>query len=254
MTKAVYVAILGFSFCCAGSALAEPIPDIMINGSDDPVAAAVGTAVDVSIALDPQEAEGVAGDWWLFASTPLGPAYYNTRGGRQGWNLGINTSAQGPLRSVGPIGVRPFPILAEGEHHLFFAVDLVRNGVADNLMFMDEVVVDGIAGEGSDSTGLWNGAWAGDTGVAGEISLLLYQSGTDLSGTGSWTASPCVEEGTASGTIDGEQVDFIVQFDGLQFGVYHGTLTPDHTAMSGNYEIDGGECDGETGTWELSKQ
>ena len=101
-----------------------------------------------------------------------------------------------------------------------------------------------------DITGTWSGSWASSNGINnGNISAVLTQSGTSVIGTLSITGSPCISNGSVSGTVSGNNVSFGI-ISGSDTVEYNATYTS--TSMSGTYSVTTGACAGDTGTFSLS--
>jgi hypothetical protein len=99
--------------------------------------------------------------------------------------------------------------------------------------------------------GTWNGAYesTSDPGSTGTFVLDWTQTGSALSGTISVTNTPCVAEGTITGTTDGTTITFgAVQ--GAYSIAYEGTVSGD--TMSGTYSSP--SCGNAAGTWTANKQ
>jgi len=52
-----------------------PVVSIKANGSDGPVTIAPGDALSVVISLDSGDFLGKNADWWVYASSPMGPPH-----------------------------------------------------------------------------------------------------------------------------------------------------------------------------------
>ena len=253
MKKALTAALLAALWLIAGTAAAEPLTDIKVNGSDGPITVNTGEAVTVTISLDPQESAGLSGDWFVYATTPDGLFSYWPFGGRAGWLEDTYAVVASPLFTLDSYEVEPFVITDPGEYHFFFGVDLQPNFYADAPTSPAEAVVIAETG-GADSalTGLWGGAWANDDGtLGGDLDMYFFQSGNQIRGNGDLDGSPCFGKGSASGTISGTQVIFAFLFEGDQFAVYRGNLNPAGTNLNGTYEVANGACAGETGVWSM---
>jgi hypothetical protein len=101
-------------------------------------------------------------------------------------------------------------------------------------------------------SGLWQGTWRSNQGVGGSVSLSITHSGSSLSGLISFGNSPCFSNGTISGGFSGTTLIFTFVFPGNPATVSSsGYYTA--SSMSGTYATRGGLCDGDTGSYSLTK-
>jgi YVTN family beta-propeller protein len=118
----------------------NPVPDIKAKGSDGPVDLALGETLSVTIALDPGIYPGVQADWWVLANTPFGFYYKNLS---FGWQPGLSVTHQGPLFNLTPpLEVLNTSGLPTGNYTFYFGVDGNMNGILDQPLFYDSVMVD----------------------------------------------------------------------------------------------------------------
>lgn len=112
---------------------------------------------------------------------------------------------------------------------------------------------DPVTPAGAGITGNWSGSWASNFGMGGDIEFAPQQSGTAVTGNATMTGSPCFSGGSVTGTVSGASVAIGVLAGAGQQVDLAGTVAPDGTAMGGNYTVSGGLCDGDSGTWELTR-
>jgi hypothetical protein len=110
----------------------------------------------------------------------------------------------------------------------------------------------GNTGGASAATGTWTGMWLSHTGVGGSATLELSQTGSSgLSGTISFTDSPCFSSGAVTATVTGDMFLATVTAGGIEVTI-DGTLTGGQ--ISGTYDaISAGACTGDTGTFSASQ-
>jgi hypothetical protein len=99
--------------------------------------------------------------------------------------------------------------------------------------------------------GIWGGEYVSTStpGSTGTFILDWTQTGSALSGTISVTNTPCVSEGTITGTVEGSQITFGA-VEGAYSIAYEGTVSGD--SMSGTYSSP--SCGNAAGTWQAAKQ
>lgn len=102
-------------------------------------------------------------------------------------------------------------------------------------------------------TGTWQGTWRSVTGQGGSVTISMTQSGNSLSGTASVTGSPCFTTGSLSGSVSGNTVVFGMAFGGGQQANYNGAVSTSGTSASGTHSVSGGACNGDTGSWNVTK-
>ncbi|MEO6043219.1 MAG: hypothetical protein ABIQ47_04775, partial [Tepidiformaceae bacterium] len=98
--------------------------------------------------------------------------------------------------------------------------------------------------------GTWTGTWkSGATSDNGTVKIDWKQSGQQLAGTIVVSNTPCVGNGTITGTVTGATIAFgAVQ--GATTIAYTGTVSG--KAISGTYKADA-SCGNATGTWSATK-
>ncbi len=101
-----------------------PVPDIKINGADEPVTLSEGSSISVTISLDPGKYEGQKADWWIVAKSSL-PFPYNRMSYiyPTGWETGINLSDQKSLSNIDSLEVLNTESLSSGSYIFYFVVD-----------------------------------------------------------------------------------------------------------------------------------
>jgi hypothetical protein len=102
-------------------------------------------------------------------------------------------------------------------------------------------------------TGNWSGSWLSTTtGRSGNLTFDLTQTGLDISGTFSRSGSACFTSGDISGSINGENVTLSALFTGSLRVDFEGTVV--ESQMDGSYQVSGGACADDSGTWTVTKQ
>ncbi len=118
-----------------GRALADPVPDIKINGVDEITTIATGTTFSATIQLDAAELAGELADWWIIAETPMGWYYYeypHMWHGAGSSMAGLLPAYQGPLFNLTePLEVLRTTGLPTGQYAFYFGVDTLVNGALD---------------------------------------------------------------------------------------------------------------------------
>ena len=132
----------------SSASLQGPVANIQINGSDGPLDMSIADPLSITIALDPKSQNGLNGDWWIVASTPMGLYYYDVSGAVRVWSSGLSATYQGPLFSIHqmalPDGSSTFPEMISGTYIFYFGVDMNMNGLLDSgplFLFYDSVKV-----------------------------------------------------------------------------------------------------------------
>ena len=127
-----------------GRALADPVPDIKINGVDEITTLATGATFSATIQLDAAEQAGEPADWWIIAETPMGWYYYEYPDMWHGAGsmAGLLPAYQGPLFNLTePLEVLRATGLPTGQYTFYFGVDTLVNGALDG----DSLFYDGTA-------------------------------------------------------------------------------------------------------------
>ena len=128
------VCILSFMFVILSSpAYAAPVPDIKANNVDSVISLTTTDTLTLTASLDAGTSEGVNADWWVVASTPFGWYYYVHP---DQWYYApdlsyVQPAHQGPLFTLGPVGVLNTSGLPPGTYTAYFGVDTVMNGQLD---------------------------------------------------------------------------------------------------------------------------
>jgi hypothetical protein len=103
-----------------------------------------------------------------------------------------------------------------------------------------------------DVTGTWTGTWMSSTGMGGDVSATLTQTGADVEGTMTIDGSPCFSVGNVSGTVSGNRISTGAFFSGDSRVNFNGTVVGD--SISGTYEaVRAGACTGDQGTFSLDR-
>ena len=102
-----------------------------------------------------------------------------------------------------------------------------------------------------DLSGSWSGTWSQSGVVQGAVSTTFVQAGNALSGNVMITNSPCVTDGTITGTVTQSGASFgaVVGPDEITFTA----TTVSESEMSGTWEVGAGACSGGEGTFSLEK-
>jgi len=110
--------------------IAFPVTDIKANTSDGPLSLRSAEQMLVTIGLAPGNADGAIADWWLAAETLYGWFFFNAATGT--WQPTSTAALQEPLTDLSThLEVLRASGLAGGTYTLYFGVDTVPNGVAD---------------------------------------------------------------------------------------------------------------------------
>lgn len=117
-----------------------PVPDIKINGMDDPPNVPEGTTTNVTVSLDPGDAQGVQSDWWIWVQRPSGGKWWYVH--PTGWQ-----QSQDPLRA-GAIGLRTLNnvnlfdgALPRGTWEFTFAIDALDGVYGEDYVDRVDIVV-----------------------------------------------------------------------------------------------------------------
>jgi len=116
-----------------------PIPDIQVNGSDEPITLSQSDTLTVTVTLDNNDRTDNA-DWWLAADTPFGLWFFTF----EGWTDNWQPVYQGPLFYLDPYEVFSTSCsgLEEGTYIFYFGVDTNMDGdVTWNSLYCDTMVV-----------------------------------------------------------------------------------------------------------------
>ena len=117
-----------------------PVPDIKVNGSDDPVTVTTDTPISITVSLDPGDYDGQSSDWWVAADSPFGWYYFDNAISKD-WLPGQEVTHQGPLFNLSAYEVLN-RMLPEGTYRFYFGVDLNPNGIIDSSsLYYDSVSV-----------------------------------------------------------------------------------------------------------------
>jgi|GEM_PF-5592859 len=122
------------------TAVIDPIPDIMVNGSDGPVTITSGDDVKVYLSLAGGKELGNNADWWVLADTPFNWYYFNLPS--MIFKPGLKVTFKGPLFDLPPFEVLDTVALPLGNYTFYFGVDMIMNGSLDlGSMYFDSVNV-----------------------------------------------------------------------------------------------------------------
>ena len=98
--------------------------------------------------------------------------------------------------------------------------------------------------------GAWEGTWTSVNGPTGTVEVEFERAGNTLSGTITIGGTPCLSQGTITGTVDGNNV---------AFGSVNAPDSIDFTAqlaaknLTGTYSVGMGACAGDSGAFALDK-
>lgn len=140
-----FIGIFIFTFCFLSFvALAQPIPDIKVNGSDGPVSVSTVETLSATVQLQALDWLGVNSDYWCVAQTPFAAPgnwyHYNVTLGA--WQEGFSVSLQGTLGDLSPpLEVLNMTGLPPGNYVFYFGVDNSMNAVWDGEQHYDSVEV-----------------------------------------------------------------------------------------------------------------
>jgi len=138
-----------------------PIPDIKINGSDDPVTLSQSDTLSITVALN-NNGQTDNADWWLAADTPFGLYFFTFDGWTDAWVPGYQ-GALFYLDSLELLRGTPSEILPTnmpGTYTLYFGVDTVMDGnVTWDSVYYDSVVVNVEEEPSSEFFTAWDGVY-----------------------------------------------------------------------------------------------
>jgi hypothetical protein len=117
-------------------------PDVRINGEAGPLTLAAGSALVVTISMNPGSYEGYPMDWWVVASAAAGMYYLN---GSLVWTPASGLGDLQPVYQGGLMGVQSYTVLSiaslpAGTYVFYFGVD-THNGVLDPDVVYDSATV-----------------------------------------------------------------------------------------------------------------
>jgi len=100
--------------------------------------------------------------------------------------------------------------------------------------------------------GTWNGTYesTSDPAATGTFTIEFTQTGPTLTGTISVQNTPCITEGTITGSLNGDKIAFGAVKGATQTIAYTGTVSGDR--MSGTYSAPA--CGNATGTWKAARR
>ena len=106
-------------------------------------------------------------------------------------------------------------------------------------------------------TGSWAGTWVSGEYLVlfGKLSANLSQSGSNITGTASFTGSACFSSGSIIGTITGNTLSGSIALGGSQTLSITAIVNAAATSINGNYTLRGGSCapNGDAGIFLLTK-
>jgi hypothetical protein len=120
----------------------SPAVDIRANGHQGPLIVSEGTAISVSVGMDPGPYASQEADWWAVVNTPFtAPANWFSYIFPAGWTQGILRTALAPLFPISSFEVY-HSTLPVGDYRFYFAVDPPDGKVTADLMDFIDVRVD----------------------------------------------------------------------------------------------------------------
>jgi len=122
-----------------------PEPDIKANGADGPVNIRPSDRLSITVELDAGNRSGENADWWAVRVSDIAPFDVHSLvfiGETLSWIPGISVTYQGSLFNLPPFEVSVMSDLPLGRIYTFyFGVDTNMNGVVDDPLYYDSVVV-----------------------------------------------------------------------------------------------------------------
>ena len=109
----------------------------------------------------------------------------------------------------------------------------------------------GPTGAQGEMHGAWQGTWRSSVlGRGGAANASFSHIGGNLTGTVTISGSPCLVTGAVTGSVNGDNVTFgaVSGSHGIRFTAVLGTA-----ALTGNYNVNAGQCQGDFGTFTLTK-
>lgn len=116
-----------------------PTPELMVNGSDNPVVLEQPETLMATVRLDPGSFNSQLADWWVAASTPFG--WFHLDSSDWQWKPGLVVTYQGPLIEINPREVLSISNLPKGEYTIYFGVDTYPDGSISDSIVYDSVIV-----------------------------------------------------------------------------------------------------------------
>jgi hypothetical protein len=106
-----------------------------------------------------------------------------------------------------------------------------------------------------DVTGTWTGTWASSNGInTGDIDATLVQTGGAVTGSVSFTGSPCFAGGPITGIVSGDTINASLIAGGIQVDLSGAVSGSGNDMMNGTYDtVSAGACTGDTGTITLTR-
>jgi len=117
-----------------------PIPDLKIDSQDDNITISIGNQVACTFSLDPGSCSGKDADWWFFVDTDSGVRFFFD-GLKGRWVTKEIPALQKPLCDFPYQLIRHQVIDLKGTHTFYCGVDLIQDGMLDELNYLDSVRV-----------------------------------------------------------------------------------------------------------------
>jgi hypothetical protein len=106
-----------------------------------------------------------------------------------------------------------------------------------------------------DATGTWNGTWQSSNGInSGSLEVVITQTGNSITGSISFTGSPCFSGGPITGFVNGANITATLNAGGIQVNVAGAVSGVAQDDLNGTYNVvSAGACTGDTGTASLTR-
>ena len=127
----------GIELVSFGPGQGAPTPDVKANGLDGPIELSPADTLSVTMELSPGDYADYSVDWWCLADAPMGWHYRDS----VGWKPGVAVTYQGDLFKLPEYEVLNTSGLPAGEYTFYFGVDGNANGIIDDPLYYDKVVV-----------------------------------------------------------------------------------------------------------------
>lgn len=108
---------------------------------------------------------------------------------------------------------------------------------------------------GTDVTGTWTGSWLSSNNInGGSIDLMITQNGSAITGSVTFTGSPCFAGGAITGNVSGFNVTATLNAGGIVVSLAGTVSGAGSDQMNGTYDVvSAGACTGDTGTVTLTR-
>jgi hypothetical protein len=101
-----------------------------------------------------------------------------------------------------------------------------------------------------DATGTWTGSWQSSNGInSGQLDVTITQTGNTITGSISFTGSPCFAGGPLTGFVNGANITGMLSAGGIQVNIAGAVSGVTQDDLNGTYNVvSAGACTGDTGT------